>query len=777
MSNIKANPPINLAELSPRLAASKVPGDEWLADDELQALSIFAGLKKKIDFRGLPGATYLWHGTVGRVLCVQGDAGSTAFYVVTPAEVLGLRQRQLALLQQFVKAAPDDPVRKNSHLAGMTLQQLTELESRYAKEIAAFQAQPGASDEASRPPVLSAHVLPVEEQRARTKGGWWRSLLGRARPAAAKPADAQQYIPVDAPVAIDVKQRCGTLFAGDLFGEMSCMNRAPRSATVVVEQECYILEMARSVFEWIRRDPVQKKRLDEAYRERLLGTFLERLAFFAGVDRALLAPLVPVAELKTYEAGALVFEQDDSADAVYIVRSGLAKVIQNVGAKLRARDFTPFHWAALRQELAEGARPGGPLVDYVRSSLGANFQQALAAVVDQGAAAVASEADAAVDGEGAAAVDGEKAAAAAICRTAVDALNAFICQDAVPQQFGKTTPDAVDAVKSHEFAQLAVNFPDKVENWSDVERRLFFRLLLEAACPVGAPKRLACYGPMRTLAYRNQGEVIGEMGVFLDKPRNATCVAYDHPDGRLKMRVPDSRTGAVPSQLELIKIHRDDFMKVLKSSAELSDRVKQIVETRGPTLQADAGPRTEKGWSLRNLPEFEELGLVQGQRLMVIDLDRCTRCGECVKACIAVHDDGHSRLYLDGPRFGDYLAPISCRKCLDPVCMIGCPVSAIHRGEIGEIRIRDWCIGCSMCANQCPYGSIHMTPLEGELNVPEPLLELLEQETELMKVNKRAVVCDLCASTNLGREACVHACPHDAAMRVNGMQFSFERQA
>ena len=163
---------------------------------------------------------------------------------------------------------------------------------------------------------------------------------------------------------------------------------------------------------------------------------------------------------------------------------------------------------------------------------------------------------------------------------------------------------------------------------------------------------------------------------------------------------------------------------------------------------------------------------------MLIDLDRCTRCGECVKACIATHDDGHTRLFLDGPRFGDYLAPISCRKCLDPVCMIGCPVGSIHRGDNGEIRIRDWCIGCSLCERQCPYGSIQMTELEGELGACRtPLLELLEKEVELKEVKKRAVVCDLCASTNLGREACVYACPHDAAMRVNGMQFSFERRA
>src|SRR5262245_349017 len=114
MANIKANPPINLAELSPRLAASKAPGDEWLADEELQSLSIFAGLKKKIDFRKTPGATYLWHGAPGRVLFVQGDAGATAFYVVKAEEMVGLRRRQLAHIEQFAKAGPDDPARQDS---------------------------------------------------------------------------------------------------------------------------------------------------------------------------------------------------------------------------------------------------------------------------------------------------------------------------------------------------------------------------------------------------------------------------------------------------------------------------------------------------------------------------------------------------------------------------------------------------------------------------------------------------------------------------------------
>ncbi len=505
------------------------------------------------------------------------------------------------------------------------------------------------------------------------------------------------------------------------------------------------------MFESVRSDPQQKKKLDAAYRQRMLPSFLERLTLFSGVDKSLIEPLIAVAELETYDAGAMVFEQGDAPDAVYIVRSGLAKVIQNVGAKLQVKDFTPEHWETLQLELGGGPRQDDSVPAYVSKSLGESFHQALNGVVGDGAA-----------------VEGSR-------RTVVEALNAFICQREVPKLFGKTTLDAVALVGYPELDQLSASFPEEVKNWSDVERRLFFRSLLEAAF-AGVPPRLTCYEPMRTLAYRGQGEVIGEMGVVLDQPRNATLAAYDHPDGRMKMGIPDLRGGAVPSQLELVKIRRDDFTRVWQSSPELQQRIKLIVDSRRPPPETEAQPRSEQDWRLRNLPEFEELGLVQGQKLMLIDLDRCTRCGECVKACVAVHTDGQSRLYLDGPRFGDYLVPISCRKCLDPVCMIGCPVGSIDRGDNGEIRIHNWCIGCSMCAKQCPYGSIHMRDLEGVVDLSNEQQERLTRENVSLKdITKRAVVCDLCSSTTLGREACVYACPHDAAMRVNGMEFSFER--
>jgi Fe-S-cluster-containing hydrogenase component 2 len=106
--------------------------------------------------------------------------------------------------------------------------------------------------------------------------------------------------------------------------------------------------------------------------------------------------------------------------------------------------------------------------------------------------------------------------------------------------------------------------------------------------------------------------------------------------------------------------------------------------------------------------EAETLGLVEGQALMLIDLDRCTRCDQCVEGCIKAHGDGRSRLYLDGPRFGRFLVPATCRSCLDPVCASRCPVSAIWKGDYNQVVITDWCIGCGACSESCPYGAIQM---------------------------------------------------------------------
>jgi Fe-S-cluster-containing hydrogenase component 2 len=108
--------------------------------------------------------------------------------------------------------------------------------------------------------------------------------------------------------------------------------------------------------------------------------------------------------------------------------------------------------------------------------------------------------------------------------------------------------------------------------------------------------------------------------------------------------------------------------------------------------------------------------------------------------------------------------------CVDPVCMIGCPVGSIRRTQDLNIFIEDWCIGCGICAKQCPYDSIQMHKLEefGE-EVTEEFSRIAEGGN-VVAVTDRAVVCDQCSSLPTG-PACVYACPHDAALRVNAADF------
>jgi Fe-S-cluster-containing hydrogenase component 2 len=153
----------------------------------------------------------------------------------------------------------------------------------------------------------------------------------------------------------------------------------------------------------------------------------------------------------------------------------------------------------------------------------------------------------------------------------------------------------------------------------------------------------------------------------------------------------------------------------------------------------------------------------------VLDLDRCTRCDQCVKACADAHD-GVSRLIRDGLQFDRYLIATSCRQCRDPLCMVGCPVGAIRRKGTLEVIIEDWCIGCGACANNCPYGNINLQEFVVDGPSPE-VIAAGETQQKLKKAHvvRKATSCNLC--NDLPEPSCVYACPHDAAHRVSPTQF------
>ena len=102
----------------------------------------------------------------------------------------------------------------------------------------------------------------------------------------------------------------------------------------------------------------------------------------------------------------------------------------------------------------------------------------------------------------------------------------------------------------------------------------------------------------------------------------------------------------------------------------------------------------------------------------------------------------------------------ACMHCTDPVCLIGCPTGAIHRDEgSGAVVINDsTCVGCSTCANSCPYDNIKMVDIRDNTGA-----FLLDSEDQTIS---RATKCDLCVDQLTG-PACVQACPHDALIRID----------
>ncbi len=155
---------------------------------------------------------------------------------------------------------------------------------------------------------------------------------------------------------------------------------------------------------------------------------------------------------------------------------------------------------------------------------------------------------------------------------------------------------------------------------------------------------------------------------------------------------------------------------------------------------------------------------VNGRATMLIDLDRCTRCDDCVRACAATHDN-NPRFIRHGRTLDGIMVANACMHCVDPVCMIGCPTGAIHRESLeGQVVINDLtCIGCATCANSCPYDNIQMVAIRdhaGTFIVDE------KTQTQILKATK----CDLCID-QLGGPACARACPHDALFRAEMREF------
>ncbi|MBV1960586.1 MAG: cyclic nucleotide-binding domain-containing protein [Immundisolibacteraceae bacterium] len=206
-------------------------------------------------------------------------------------------------------------------------------------------------------------------------------------------------------------------------------------------------------------------------------------------------------------------------------------------------------------------------------------------------------------------------------------------------------------------------------------------------------------------------------------------------------------------------LHATGYLDVLRIPGyALTEVAEALKELSAPNYEKLAAAPFKESDDLLEWAVSERY--INGTQSMLIDMDKCVRCDDCVTACSRGHD-GNPRFLRHGKVHGKWMIANACMHCSDPVCLIGCPTGAIHRtAEQGIVTINDdTCIGCGVCANSCPYSNIRLVEINDNRGraVLDPASQL-----PIMKATK----CDLCAD-QIGGPACVRACPADAMRRID----------
>ena len=750
--------PVNLSQLAAELVGKdEIPDVNQLLD--LRQTSPFSGMKPSAE--KFPGAMILRRCTKGRTLFHQGDPGQTAFLILTATEALGVfrafhkgaLQRQEVMtrtqmsgpLQESHQArgaqSPSLPGQHNQHASLQALEsEIERLESHIAERTAE------ATDCLRQ--VAEARLLAGPENPSRRKGLLHRLVAAMTRRAARPETQfTAQSIPSDGPQDLHQETLCAPLYEGDVIGEASCLHFAPRSSTVTITEgtdasPVYVMEIMRHVLEALCRNASFRKKIDETYRQRAMESHIRSLPMFRTLTDDDYAWLSPQLELESFSDGQILQDEyQTETESCYLIRNGVVRVMQNLGCLLSAEELSDPKKTLL--SIFEWKNRAG-LPEQIFGELPTDLQKLVETASEEGFCLKSEQVE--------------------LLRCG---LNTWIQTSRIATTQIQSEAGCHRVIGHPEWQLNSSVLPVNKATWGPLEFRILNRTILETLCRECLERRSTIATRRRTVNYATRGEVIGEMTALHNQESYSTSIAFSHDPQQLPRTL---ATKKVSQSVDVVRIP----VRALRELAARSPKFRQYVQQSvpGPVPKRPTKNQTLLPVSASDTREFQAMGLAWGQSLMVIDLDRCTRCNECVRACVDSHDDGRTRLHLDGPRFENrYLVPATCRSCLDPVCMIGCPVGAIHRGDRGEVWISDHCIGCSRCADQCPYGSIQMDLLSQQETATSGFHFLSSPEFIPPVTHEKAVVCDQCRFTPSGKPACLYACPHDAAIRVDGRAY------
>ncbi len=246
------------------------------------------------------------------------------------------------------------------------------------------------------------------------------------------------------------------------------------------------------------------------------------------------------------------------------------------------------------------------------------------------------------------------------------------------------------------------------------------------------------------LAYLRDNDFFGDIELIEGRARTATVTAME--------------------PVEVVELPRQAFANLYQRYPHIIKAYRKYdLEVRGASASTGGASRT----GMMFTADLIGLGVAQARSALIIDMDLCVRCGNCVQACSDLHN-GYSRLIRRGKKLTrreqggslqNLFFPNSCLHCRTPDCMAPCPVGSIARDKDGEVYIKDHCVGCGGCAKACEFGNISMVVV-GDKKAAKP--------------KRLASKCDICRGYDAPN--CVYNCPQGAIVRIDPNEYFDELQ-
>jgi len=119
------------------------------------------------------------------------------------------------------------------------------------------------------------------------------------------------------------QHQLGSMQAGEIYGEISYFTGGRRTAGVVADSDCEVLELPYAALDALQQKaPELKKRIESLYRQRMLGKQLAIAPVFGELPVAQRDELAGLMQPITVKAGGTLFAENDTSADVYLLRQG-----------------------------------------------------------------------------------------------------------------------------------------------------------------------------------------------------------------------------------------------------------------------------------------------------------------------------------------------------------------------------------------------------------------------------------------------------------------------